>query len=296
MATHQREIELLVGGRTPFAAWLVLVDADVAGFAEARLRSDPVNGCETSPVAFLEGLWVAAPFRRRGVARAFIAVVEGWARSLGCVEFASDALIDNAFSYVVHLAVGFVETERVVCFRKQLVDEAETSRSVASAAADGGPRRRPSRTAARSGRSATGGKRDMIAPFSGGCACGSIRYVCSRAPVAMLNCHCRDCQRSSAAPFASGVVVVVSDTAITGTPKTYSVRGRSGRLTTRSFCPDCGAPLFTRSESAPEWMSIRSATLDHQADFQPMLDIWTASAQPWVCLSQDIPHHPESPR
>jgi len=56
--------------------------------------------------------------------------------------------------------------------------------------------------------------------FSGGCACGSIGYVCSRAPVATLNCHCLDCQRSSGAPFASGFIVRVSDVTITGTPKT----------------------------------------------------------------------------
>ena len=47
----------------------------------------------------------------------------------------------------------------------------------------------------------------MKVPFSGGCACGSIRYACSSEPLAMLNCHCRDCQQSSGAPFASGVVV-----------------------------------------------------------------------------------------
>jgi hypothetical protein len=66
----------------------------------------------------------------------------------------------------------------------------------------------------------------MTAPFSGGCACGSIRYVCSRAPVAML---------------------------------------------------------------------IRFATLDNPSEFQPMLDIWTSSAQPWVCLSQAIPRYSQSP-
>ena len=91
----------------------------------------------------------------------------------------------------------------------------------------------------------------MTTPFSGGCACGSIRYVCSRASIAMLNCHCRDCQRSSGAPFASGFIIQVSDTAISGTPKTYSVRAGSGSLTTRSFCAECGSPLFTRGEAAP---------------------------------------------
>jgi hypothetical protein len=114
----------------------------------------------------------------------------------------------------------------------------------------------------------------MTTPFSGGCACGSIRYVCSRAPIAMLNCHCRDCQRSSGAPFASGFIIQVSDTAITGTPKTYSVRAGSGSLATRSFCSECGSPLFTRGEAAPGVMSIRFTTLDNPSKFQPMLDIW----------------------
>jgi hypothetical protein len=77
----------------------------------------------------------------------------------------------------------------------------------------------------------------MIAPLSGGCACGSIRYVCARAPIAMLNCHCGDCQRSSGAPFASGFIVSVADVEITGSPTTYSVRAGSGSLATRSFCP-----------------------------------------------------------
>jgi hypothetical protein len=135
----------------------------------------------------------------------------------------------------------------------------------------------------------------MTAPFSGGCACGSIRYVCASAPVAMLNCHCRDCQRSSGAPFASGVIVLVSATEITGTPKTHSVRTTDGRLSTRSFCPDCGSPLFARGEGVPEFMSIRFPTLDNQSEFQPTLDIWTSSAQPWVCLSQAIPHYAQSP-
>ena len=136
----------------------------------------------------------------------------------------------------------------------------------------------------------------MNTPFFGGCTCGSIRYKCARVPIAMLNCHCQDCQRSSGAPFASGVVVMTADVEISGTPKTYSIRAGSGALVARSFCPDCGTPLFTRGEAHPEFMSIRFPSLDHPAEFQPMLDIWTSSAQPWVCLDQAIPHFPQSPR
>ena len=135
----------------------------------------------------------------------------------------------------------------------------------------------------------------MTAPFSGGCACGAIRYQVSNAPAAALNCHCLDCQRSSGAPFASGVIVRTEDLSVTGTPKTCSVRAGSGKLATRSFCSECGSPLFTSGETAPAFVSIRFPTLDDPTAFRPMLDIWTSSAQPWVCLSEAIPHYPQSP-
>ena len=136
----------------------------------------------------------------------------------------------------------------------------------------------------------------MTQTFSGGCACGAIRYVCTSEPVAMLNCHCRDCQQSSGAPFASGIVVRVADTKVSGTPGEYSVRGNSGGTTTRSFCRDCGTPLFTRGGMVPDLMSIRFASLDDQAGFKPMVDIWTSSAPPWVKLDGDIPHFAQSPQ
>ncbi|HEX2761987.1 MAG TPA: aminoglycoside 6'-N-acetyltransferase [Rhizomicrobium sp.] len=102
---------------------LVLVAREgetVIGFAEAAIRRDYVNGCETSPVAFVEGIYVVPQQRRRGVARAMIAAVETWARLQGLSELASDALLDNAQSHAMHNALGFGETERVVYFRKAL--------------------------------------------------------------------------------------------------------------------------------------------------------------------------------
>jgi hypothetical protein len=135
----------------------------------------------------------------------------------------------------------------------------------------------------------------MTLPISGGCACGAIRFTCNSAPVATLSCHCLDCQRSSGAPFASGIVVRVADTEISGTPAAYSVRGSSGGNTTRSFCTHCGSPLFTRGELVPDFMSVRFTALDDQAGFKPALDIWTASALSWVQLDPNIPHYPQSP-
>lgn len=90
------------------------------GFIEAALRRDYVNGTTTSPVAFLEGIYVVPDCRRMGIARQLVATVERWAVHCGCTEFASDTGIDNVPSQSMHAALGFHETERVVFFTKAL--------------------------------------------------------------------------------------------------------------------------------------------------------------------------------
>ena len=119
-AEHLDQVARLLRSDAAFVALLALDSADAVGFAEVLLRHDPVNGCDTTPVAFLEGVWVAAPYRRRGIARSLLAAAEIWARELGCTEFASDALLDNVASHTFHRAAGFVESERVVYFRKAM--------------------------------------------------------------------------------------------------------------------------------------------------------------------------------
>jgi aminoglycoside 6'-N-acetyltransferase I len=94
-------------------------DKDV-GFAEAMLRTDNVNGCSTSPVAFLEGLYVRPAWQRHGVARRLCASIEAWAVGHDCTEFASDTALANAAAQRAHVALGFEETERVVYFRKAI--------------------------------------------------------------------------------------------------------------------------------------------------------------------------------
>ena len=104
-----------------YAAFVAYGDARApVGFAEAALRTDYVNGAQSTTVAFLEGLYVAPRARRQGIGRALVDEVCRWAHDLGCREVASDALLDNEVSHAVHRALGFAETERVVFYRKEL--------------------------------------------------------------------------------------------------------------------------------------------------------------------------------
>jgi aminoglycoside 6'-N-acetyltransferase I len=119
-ADHRRETAEIRTDPRSLALVAVTPAGEVVAFAEARLRQDPVNGCATSPVVFLEGIFVAEAFRHQGIARALVEGVEAWGAAAGCREFASDALIDNVRSHAMHRALGFAETERVVYFRKDI--------------------------------------------------------------------------------------------------------------------------------------------------------------------------------
>ena len=90
------------------------------GFAEASIRTDYVNGTSSSPVAYLEGLYVRPQARGTGVAGSLVLAVSEWALAMGCTELASDTQPENLLSQAVHLKLGFVETERAVFFSKPL--------------------------------------------------------------------------------------------------------------------------------------------------------------------------------
>ncbi|RKE84040.1 aminoglycoside 6'-N-acetyltransferase I [Rhizobium sp. AG855] len=118
---HRAEIAAALAKPDRLVAFLCIgPGGEALGLAEASLRSDYVNGCETTPVAFLEGIIVDPSARRSGIAASLVMAVCDWARGLGIREIASDAELDNAASHAMHVALGFAETERVVYFRKRL--------------------------------------------------------------------------------------------------------------------------------------------------------------------------------
>lgn len=121
VAEHAVEVEAALADRSGRQTTFVAVELErVLGVVEASLRTDYVNGCDTTPVAFIEGLYVRPDSRDHGVAGRLCQAVAAWGRQLGCRELASDADLDNSDSHAFHLAIGFEETERVVFFRKRL--------------------------------------------------------------------------------------------------------------------------------------------------------------------------------
>ena len=90
------------------------------GFAQCNLRNDYVEGTESNPVGYLEGIFVKTEYRMRGIAKKLLTQCEEWASSKGCSEFASDCELNNIESLKFHLQVGFEESNRIICFKKML--------------------------------------------------------------------------------------------------------------------------------------------------------------------------------
>ena len=111
------------------AAWLARQDAAtfvaetmpgrLCGFAEVGARAF-ADGCDTQPVAFLEGWYVDVSLRHQGTGSALLRAVEGWARGQGYRELASDTELANLISQRAHERLGFTEVERAVRYRKRL--------------------------------------------------------------------------------------------------------------------------------------------------------------------------------
>lgn len=119
--------ELLAAGEA--AIYLGIEDDKAVGFAQCQLRHDYVEGTRTSPVGYLEGIFLLRAYRGRGRAQQLLSACEEWAAEQGCREFASDCELSNEASLKFHLKNGFQEANRIICFTKPLREPEGSRRS-----------------------------------------------------------------------------------------------------------------------------------------------------------------------
>jgi hypothetical protein len=129
----------------------------------------------------------------------------------------------------------------------------------------------------------------MAQTLSGGCACGAVRYEGEADPVAMFNCHCRDCQRASGSAYAAVILVPKAAIRINGEPRYHRLTADSGSGIERGFCPNCGSQVLLLAEHNPDVLILQAGCLDDPSVHRPARDIFTASAQPWDHMDPSIP-------
>ncbi|HEY3920105.1 MAG TPA: GNAT family N-acetyltransferase [Stellaceae bacterium] len=118
-AAHGAAIDTLLRRENAWSFVAETAEGQPLGFAEVAIRPY-ANGCESQPIAFLEGIWIDAPSRRHGIGRRLIDHVEAFLLAHGFRELGSDTPLDNLASQDAHRSWGFDETERVIYFRRRL--------------------------------------------------------------------------------------------------------------------------------------------------------------------------------
>lgn len=93
---------------------------DSVAFIHLSIRSDYVEGSSSSPVGYVEGIYVKPEFRRQGISKRLVQAGEQWCRSMGCTQMASDIEQHNTASYDFHLSIGFTEANRIIAFIKEI--------------------------------------------------------------------------------------------------------------------------------------------------------------------------------
>jgi len=134
-----------------------------------------------------------------------------------------------------------------------------------------------------------------MASIEGGCLCGRVRYTADAEPTFVGVCHCTDCQKFGGSAFATVVGVPVTALRLTGTVKTFTKPGDSGKAIHRRFCPECGSGVMEEADALPGMTMISVGTLDDRSWVKPDSQIYCDSAQPWVQLSEELKSYAKMP-
>ncbi len=127
--------------------------------------------------------------------------------------------------------------------------------------------------------------------LQGGCACGSVRYRMTGAPMIVHRCHCRWCQRETGASFALNAMIEADRVVLVqGAPGTVSTPSNSGKGQKMVRCPKCRVALWSHYAGAGDAVCfVRVGTLDEPDLLPHDIHIFTSSKQPWVVLPPGIP-------
>lgn len=132
-------------------------------------------------------------------------------------------------------------------------------------------------------------------PLAGGCICGKLRYEVRDLPLAVLMCHCRNCQQRTGSAFSLSMLTYRKDFQVTaGESLSRDLPGGSGALHRQHICPECFTRTHTEMLAHPDIINVRPGTLDEPEIARPVAQLWTSLAQSWA-VAPDVRAYEENP-
>ena len=123
----------------------------------------------------------------------------------------------------------------------------------------------------------------------GGCLCGQVRYEISGDPLAVIICHCVNCQKQSGSTFSFNLIGQSDQISLQGNVSTYEDTNDSGDPVNRNFCGNCGSPIYSEILTQGNLIALKIGTLDDTRDLEPQSQVWCISKQNWLSLNPDLP-------
>ena len=133
------------------------------------------------------------------------------------------------------------------------------------------------------------------ANYTGGCACGAIRYDIAAQPVMAFHCQCTRCQKATGTGHASAMVFPRAAAKVAGSPKFHESPADSGNIARRGFCTQCGSLVLGGSSGEPGLLVVFAGSLDDGRRFAPQAVLFHAHAQPWDAIDPALPTFPAAP-
>ncbi len=122
----------------------------------------------------------------------------------------------------------------------------------------------------------------MTEPYTGGCACGALRYEIDGEPVFSNHCHCDDCRHTSGTGHASYMTFPSRDKVrVAGVASTFAMTGDSGNRKTKAFCSACGSPVYLTFAAMPDLFTVNAGSLDDPTRFAPQAVTYGKRAREW---------------
>lgn len=136
----------------------------------------------------------------------------------------------------------------------------------------------------------------MSGAYTGGCACGAIRYEISAEPLAMNHCQCRDCQRRSGTGHGSYLTFPSrAGVKLEGEAKQWDIVADSGNVKSHAFCLACGSPVYLTFAAMPDLFTIHAASLDDPSRYRPQTVTYSVRGYAWDHLDPAVPKFDKMP-
>ena len=131
--------------------------------------------------------------------------------------------------------------------------------------------------------------------YSGGCACGAVRYETDADPIMAGHCQCRKCQTLSGAGHMTFAAFPAAAVKVTGQLVPWSYTADSGNTATRNRCAVCGTQVTGGNSGMKELMGLNLTTMDDASAITPGMVFFHANARPWDLLDPALPTFPGMP-